>query len=126
MWLSVALMKAMKTKSYSFRRSFRLSDGSSLSGAVNEAWFQNGALPRPMIITLDLKSAYKQLALNELEARKSVICLKCLDRFMVLHAAHYHLGQLLQFCTSIGLPDSSEQFSLSVVSLLAIILTTIL
>ena len=74
-WLSVALMKAMKTKSYNFR----LSDGSSLTGAVNEAWFQNGALPgpRPMIKTLDLKSAYKQLALNELEARKSVICLKC-------------------------------------------------
>ena len=74
-WLSVALMKAMKSRSYSFR----LSDGTTLSGSVHEAWFQNGALPRPMIKTLDLKSAYKQLALNELEARKSVICLKCPD-----------------------------------------------
>ena len=73
-WLSVALMKAMKSRSYSFR----LSDGTTLSGSVHEAWFQNGALPR-LIKTLDLKSAYKQLALNELEARKSVICLKCPD-----------------------------------------------
>ena len=74
-WLSVALMKAMKSGSYSFR----LSDGTTLSGSVHEAWFQSGAAPRPMIKALDLKSAYKQLALNGLEARKSVICLKCPD-----------------------------------------------
>ena len=40
---------------------------------------QNGYRPRPLVKTLDLKSAYKQLALNDLEARKSVICLKCPD-----------------------------------------------
>ena len=74
-WLSVAIMRAAKSGTYSFR----LSDGSYLDGKVNEVWLANGCVPRPMVKTLDLKSAYKQLGLNDLEARKSVICLKCPD-----------------------------------------------
>ena len=74
-WLSVAIMRALKSGAYSFR----LADGSFLEGKVNDAWFTNGSNPRPLVKTLDLKSAYKQLALNDLEARKSVICLKCPD-----------------------------------------------
>ena len=73
-WLSVAIMRALKSGAYSFR----LADGSFLEGKVNDARFTNGSM-RPLVKTLDLKSAYKQLALNDLEARKSVICLKCPD-----------------------------------------------
>ena len=74
-WLSVAIMRALKSGTYSFR----LADGSFLEGKVNDAWFANGSNAHPLVKTLDLKSAYKQLALNDLEARKSVICLKCPD-----------------------------------------------
>ena len=74
-WLSVAIMRALKSGTYSFR----FADGSFLEGKVNDAWFANGSNPGPLVKTLDLKSAYKQLALNDLEARKSVICLKCPD-----------------------------------------------
>ena len=74
-WISVAIIRALKSRSFSFR----LSDGSFLEGKVNDDWFANGYRPRPLVKTLDLKSAYKQLALNDLEARKSVICLKCPD-----------------------------------------------
>ena len=74
-WISVAMMRAIKSGTFSFK----LSDGSELAGHVHKNWFQGGKQPRPMIKTLDLKSAYKQLALNELESRKSVICLKCPD-----------------------------------------------
>lgn len=74
-WISVAMMRAIKSGTFSFK----LSDGSELAGHVHKDWFQGGIQPRPMIKTLDLKSAYKQLALNELESRKSVICLKCPD-----------------------------------------------
>ena len=59
-WLSVAIMRAVKLGTYSFR----LSNGSYLEGKVHEAWFANGCVPRPMVKTLDLKSAYKQLGLN--------------------------------------------------------------
>ena len=71
--LSVAIMRAVKSGTYSFR----LADGSHLEGKVYEAWYANVSVPRPMVETLDLKSACKQLGLNHLEARKSVICLKC-------------------------------------------------
>ena len=72
-WISVAIMRALKSGAFSFR----LADGSFLEGKVNDAWYGNGQNPRPLVKTLDLKSAYKQLALNDLEARKSAICLKC-------------------------------------------------
>ncbi len=72
-WLSVALMRAVQSGA----SSFRLSDGSVPEGKVDAAWFATGTLPHPMVKTRRLKSAYKQLALNDLEARKSVICLKC-------------------------------------------------
>ena len=74
-WISVAMMRALKSGTYNFR----LSDGGELSGSVHSDWLQDGNRSPPMLKTLDLKSAYKQLALNESESRKSVICLKCPD-----------------------------------------------
>ena len=61
-WLSVAIMRAIKSGAFSFR----LSNGSFLEGGVNTGWYSKGSMPRPMVKTLDLKSAYKQLALNDL------------------------------------------------------------
>ena len=71
-WISVALMRSMKAGHFSFK----LSDGNLLEGRVHESWYTGGTMPRPLVKTVDLKAAYKQLALNERDASKSVICLK--------------------------------------------------
>ena len=61
----------------------KLSDGSRLSGPVHSLW--NPATEKILTKTVDLKSAYKQLAIHPLERRRSVICIKdpksdeCLD-----------------------------------------------
>ena len=96
---------------------FRLPDGSELAGSVHGDWFQGGNQPRPMIKTLDLKSAYKQLALNELESRKSVFCLKCPDDGRVYGFACKTClsGRWPLYFTSIDLRVFSEQFSWNVV-----------
>jgi hypothetical protein len=52
----------------------KLSDGSRLSGPVHSLW--NPATEKILTKTVDLKSAYKQLAIHPLERRRSVICIK--------------------------------------------------
>lgn len=72
-WLSVTLMRFMRDKG---SVDFKLSTGQRICGRLHEFWRSNHYAGRPMVKTIDMKSAYKQFALHPDEYSKSIICIK--------------------------------------------------
>ena len=58
------LLRVMYRSLEAGRFSWKLRDGSSLSGVVHEAWYASGSIPDVQGRVLDLKNAYKQLCLS--------------------------------------------------------------
>ena len=72
-WLAMNLMRFAKTKQHV---DFTLSNGSRRCGPLHPFWVEHGEKLTPNLKTVDLKAAYKQLAIAPSERCKAVVCLK--------------------------------------------------
>lgn len=108
-WSAVVLMRHCL---YHTHVQLRLSSGETLCGPVHKAWLEHeGNCLRSL--TIDLKSAYKQLAVNPSEVKKAVVTLLCPSdlrpRCFLMRtlpfgakAAVYHFNRVARLLWAIG------------------------
>ena len=72
-WVASVLMRFARDKGY-FK--YPLEDGSYISGSVHESWCGSHKHDRPLVKTMDLKSAYKQWAIAPSDISKAILVLK--------------------------------------------------
>ena len=72
-WVAMTLMRFMRDRG---QFCFQLKDGQVLSGEVRKSWYVDHQAPRPLVKTMDLKSAYKQWAIAPSDVSKAILVLK--------------------------------------------------